>query len=246
MEKFISNKDFAKHLIRNKSVRKIFDVLFPELTGCFKASHEIEYCTYAEDIFAIVEKFGEGFVVDICHRVNESLTGRTIELSEKQRWCIAFAFLKITEEQVDEYFAELSAQIEEDDAAAAANETVAEEADEQEEAIVEAEVAAAADQQGDTLSAADIRLVDEYQESGRVFIHTYAGQTIQRIMARDEIRDLQKIRRNQSMAEFKEAVASLFNRKYRKSHTIRKVEPSRDDERYFERVALVRLTGTTI
>lgn len=237
MEKFISNKDFAKHLIRNKSVRKIFDVLFPELTGCFKEKHEIEYCTYAEDIFAIVEKFGEGFVVDICYRVNESLTGRTIELSEKQRWCIAFAFLKITEEQVDEYFAEISAQIAEDDAA--------EEADEQEEALVEAEVASA-DQQGDMLSAADIRLVDEYQESGRVFIHTYAGQTIQRIMEISEIRDLQKIRRNQSMAEFKEAVASLFNRKYRKSQTIRKVDPSRDDERYFERVALARLTGTTI
>lgn len=50
-------------------------------------------------IFDLAIKHSEGIVVDICKRVKS----KNIYLSDKQRWCVAFAFLTITAQQVTEF-----------------------------------------------------------------------------------------------------------------------------------------------
>lgn len=64
---------------------------------------EFEYDDIADTILEMVSKYATGFVVDIAKRFGLSgeLDGR--EMSEKQRWCVAFAFQKLTDEHVAAY-----------------------------------------------------------------------------------------------------------------------------------------------
>lgn len=94
MKNNINTYDQVIELISNGNVRRIFNYV----DFHFVSKHEIEYSDLAMLIIEIVAKYGEGFVVDICNRVME----KNIQLSEKQRWSIAFALLKITVEQVEE------------------------------------------------------------------------------------------------------------------------------------------------
>lgn len=94
MKNYTSTYDQVNDLISNGNVRHIFE----NVDYHFVYNHKIEYGDLAMTIIEIVAKYGEGFVVDICNRVIE----KNIQLSEKQRWCIAFALLKITAEQVEE------------------------------------------------------------------------------------------------------------------------------------------------
>lgn len=57
-------------------------------------------------IMAMVKKFSEGFVTDICERFS---TSTKWVMSDKQRWCVAFAFIKLTDEQIEAYCNEVMA-----------------------------------------------------------------------------------------------------------------------------------------
>lgn len=95
MKNFISSYDFVKTCIEKNDVRSIFNAL----DYFFVEKNKIEYSNEAEVIFDLLEKFGTGFIVDICKRAKND----NIRLSDKQRWCLAFALMKITVEQVEEY-----------------------------------------------------------------------------------------------------------------------------------------------
>lgn len=94
MKNTFNTYDQVNDLISNGNVRRIFNYV----DFHFINKREIEYSDLAMLIIEIIAKYGEGFVVEICNRVIE----KNIQLSEKQRWCIAFALLKITVEQVEE------------------------------------------------------------------------------------------------------------------------------------------------
>lgn len=93
--KTYNNYEIAKNLLANGNVRRVFDVLAYDFVGL---GNEIEYNLTAEVIFETVQKFGESFVVDICEKVLKS----NIRISDKQRWCVAFAFMKLTAEMIAE------------------------------------------------------------------------------------------------------------------------------------------------
>lgn len=85
--------NIAEMLIDKKSnVKAIFNLIDVEAQG----SNEWEFTAPAWAILDTVKRFGNGFVVDIC---TKALNGMTM-LSEKQRWCIAFGFQKMTDEQI--------------------------------------------------------------------------------------------------------------------------------------------------
>lgn len=103
MENFINDYQIAKNAISAKNnVRVIFNLLEGHYTG--RKPHIIyEYNDVATIILEAVAKFGEGFVVDICTRVIESIkNGKAIALSQKQQWCVAFAAAKLSEDQIEE------------------------------------------------------------------------------------------------------------------------------------------------
>lgn len=67
----------------------------------------------AWNIVEVVMKKAEGFVVDICSRINDSINkGQKVKVSEKQVWCIVYAFVKLTDEQVTEWFEEMCSEAE--------------------------------------------------------------------------------------------------------------------------------------
>lgn len=103
MENFINDYQIAKNAISAKNnVRVIFNLLEGHYIGR-KPHITYEYNDVATIIFEAVAKFGEGFVVDICTRVIESIkNGKAIALSQKQQWCVAFAAAKLSEDQIDE------------------------------------------------------------------------------------------------------------------------------------------------
>lgn len=55
-----------------------------------------EYSLDADSILKAVRDYSEGFVVDIAKRF--SSPSNKFEMSQKQAWCVAFAFIKIQEE----------------------------------------------------------------------------------------------------------------------------------------------------
>ena len=110
----------AKELLAAKNVKRIFDCIDYDYVGM----GEVEYNYFGVTLMEIVARFAQGFVVDICEKALKN----NIALSEKQRWCIAYAFAKMTDGQIDEYeaynnarLAELEAELE---AETAAEETV--------------------------------------------------------------------------------------------------------------------------
>ena len=110
----------AKELLAAKNVKRIFDCIDYDYVGM----GDVEYNYFGVTLMEIVARFAQGFVVDICEKALKN----NIALSEKQRWCIAYAFAKMTDGQIDEYeaynnarLAELEAELE---AETAAEETV--------------------------------------------------------------------------------------------------------------------------
>lgn len=83
------------------------------------------------------------------------------------------------------------------------------------------------------MKASDIRLINENQESGRVFIHLIGGQTICRVMSPQEVRKAQKIRLREGIEAFKNEIVRLFNDIYSKPQAVRKVPVDRDEERFW-------------
>ena len=133
MKKTIYTESFI-NLYEAKNAKRVFDSIFGfwqerDFSGAWRRGGFTQYSDIAEDIFRIVMKYGEGFVVDICDKA----LNKAWELSDKQRWCVAFAFLKISESQIEEYAAEVEAMM------AEAEEAEARENAESKEAEVEVE-----------------------------------------------------------------------------------------------------------
>ena len=96
-------------LAESKSnVKRIFDWIDYEYKAYYGigVSHNRQFQEWiepAEIIFDAVLKFGEGFVTDICQRAKNGL----FNLSDKQKWCVAFAFQKLSEEQILNMYADI-------------------------------------------------------------------------------------------------------------------------------------------
>ena len=64
------------------------------------------------------------------------------------------------------------------------------------------------------MKASDIRLINDNQESGRVFFHTYDGKTICRTMTSREVQQGQVLRRREGEKACTNYFVDLFNNKY--------------------------------
>lgn len=83
--------------LRNANVKNIFNAI----DGSYFSRSQFEYSDVADTILEMVERYATGFVTDIANRFRTS--GRI--MSDKQRWCVAFAFQKLTDENVADYTA---------------------------------------------------------------------------------------------------------------------------------------------
>lgn len=98
MKNFINTYDQVKNAIESGKAGNIFNLI----DGSYVGMGEFEYFDTAEVIFDLVKSNGEGFVIDICARILDSIkNGRPIIITDKQRWCVAFAALKISISCVD-------------------------------------------------------------------------------------------------------------------------------------------------
>jgi len=80
-------KEMINDLRTSKNAKKVFD--------CMNFDYNDKtYTNVADSILFAVENNCSGFVVDIAKRFRMS----TFPMSEKQTWCIAFAFIKIENE----------------------------------------------------------------------------------------------------------------------------------------------------
>lgn len=86
--------------LRSKSAGAIFNAL----DGRFVSGHEFEYSDVASAIMDFVSASTTGFVADICNRFN-SIDNR-YAMSDKQRWCVAYALQKVSDEVVEAIIAE--------------------------------------------------------------------------------------------------------------------------------------------
>ena len=222
MKDFINSYDRVKNALESAKVRNIFNLI----DGDFVGMGEFEYSDEAMIVFDLVAKNGTGFVVDICNRVIESISkGHAIVLSDKQRWCVAFAAMKIDAAMVDELAKEDAV---EDDKV--------EEGESETSASVE-------DVNKGMLTVDDIRLVNEFQESGRVFIHLTNGKTIRRIMTSNEIRRAQIIRKKEGIEAFNKEICRLFNEQYFDQGKPEYVALSAEDARFVELLNKKRICG---
>lgn len=85
--------------LRKGNVKNIFNAI----DGTFVSGSKFEYSDVADSILEMVQRYAEGFVADIAKRFrfNGELGGRV--MSDKQRWCVAFAFQKLSDENVAAY-----------------------------------------------------------------------------------------------------------------------------------------------
>lgn len=83
------------------NVKKIFNAI----DGGFESKSKFEYSELADTILEMVARYANGFVTDIAKRFryNGELGGRI--MSDKQRWCVAFAFQKLTDDNFADYTA---------------------------------------------------------------------------------------------------------------------------------------------
>lgn len=92
--------------LRKGNIKNIFNAIDGDFrqktTGRGTA---FEYDEVADTILEMVARYATGFVTDIAKRFrfNGELAGRV--MSDKQRWCVAFAFQKLTDENVADYVA---------------------------------------------------------------------------------------------------------------------------------------------
>lgn len=84
------------------------------------------------------------------------------------------------------------------------------------------------------INVEQVRLINEYQESGRVFFHMTDGTTIIRTMTSREVYNAQRIRSKQGEAAFKAEMVRLFNEIYSEPQHLKKVQMSPAEERFFE------------
>lgn len=100
MKNFINSYDCVKNAIESGKAINIFNMV----DGDFFGMGSFEYSDEATIVLELVAKNGEGFVVDICNRVLESIKDgrKVIILSEKQRWCIAYAAMKVNPSCVED------------------------------------------------------------------------------------------------------------------------------------------------
>lgn len=98
MKAYMNSYDIVKAAIEKNNVRGIYNLI----DGIYAGSRDFEYSDEATILFEAVRANGEGFVVDICDRILESIrNGRTLVLSDKQRWCVAFAAQKLSTKVID-------------------------------------------------------------------------------------------------------------------------------------------------
>lgn len=217
MKNFINSYDRVKIAIESNQVRNVFDII----DGIYTSRNGFEYSEEAEIILELVAKNGEGFVVDICNRVLDSIKrydGRPIVMTDKQRWCIAFAAIKMTSAMLDQL-----REKEEEPLANDANPVEnCKEADSAKHSIE------------NSISVEDIRMINEYQESGRVFIHLKNGRNICRTMLSSEIQNAQRIRSHEGYEAFRSEIVRLFNDKYSKPQQTRNKCMTYEDERFWE------------
>lgn len=65
-------------------------------------------------VLEAVAAMGEGFVVDVCKKAIEARTfGKKSYISEKQAWCIVYAFVKISDEALVEWYSNFCVETEE-------------------------------------------------------------------------------------------------------------------------------------
>lgn len=222
MKDFINSYDRVKNALESAKVRNIFNLI----DGDFVGMGEFEYSDEAMIVFDLVAKNGTGFVVDICNRVIESISkGHAIVLSDKQRWCVAFAAMKIDAAMVDVLAKEDAA--EDDNVEEGESETAK----------------SVEDSSKGMLTIDDIRLVNEFQESGRVFIHLTNGKTICRIMTSNEIRRAQIIRKKEGIEAFNQEICRLFNEQYFDQGKPEYVALSAEDARFVELLNKKRICG---
>lgn len=145
MKTFKTTREIVSEL-KLSNVKRVFDSV-----DCFNNGANFEYGEIAETILDIVRKYGQGFVLNIC----EKALVKGIVLSDKQRWCVAYAFQKITEGQIAEYFDSIAAEIDEEEK----EEETAEESEE--------ETATATEEQSASKSADDVHRNTIYLIAGR-------------------------------------------------------------------------------
>lgn len=78
----------------------------------------------------------------------------------------------------------------------------------------------------------DVRIVNEFQESGRVFFHLKNGKTVVRIMERRDIMNVK--RKNRDYQKRLEGFVDLFNEKYSEPQKIERIKLSPSEERFWE------------
>lgn len=81
--------------LRSKSAGAIFNAI----DGRFISASDFEYSEVASAIMEFVAASTTGFVADICNRFNSINNRRS--MSDKQRWCVAFALQKVSDEVVE-------------------------------------------------------------------------------------------------------------------------------------------------
>lgn len=81
--------------LRSQKVGKIFDAI----DGDYVYGGHFDYSPIASAIMEMVMEAEQGFVADICKRY--SAIDNRYPMSDKQRWCIAFAFAKVSDEVVN-------------------------------------------------------------------------------------------------------------------------------------------------
>lgn len=81
--------------LRSKSAGTIFNAI----DGRYISGREFEYNAVAFAIMDIVAASTTGFVADICNRFNS--IDNHYAMSDKQRWCVAYALQKVSDEVVE-------------------------------------------------------------------------------------------------------------------------------------------------
>lgn len=92
--------------LKSQNVKNIFNAI----DNCYDFGSK-QYEGIGSCIIKIVGEAAEGFVKDICQRFG----GQCRPMSEKQTWCVAFAFQKVSDEviaQVSERAAQYASEYE--------------------------------------------------------------------------------------------------------------------------------------
>ena len=205
--------------LRAMNVRDIFEKVS---NYHYLSNNSVEYSDDAYFIFNIITEIGEGFVVDICKKASCDNRASSV----KQAWCVAFAIKKLTDDQAEACAARMEAL----DAEVESTEVAKAECDIENDKKENTETENITEK---NMKASDIRVINENQESGRVFIHLTDGQTICRVMSTQEVRKAQKIRLREGIEAFKNEIVRLFNDIYSKPQAVRKVPVDRDEERFW-------------